>query len=140
MPEHGAMGAPRMSAADADTKGARPRVLVVEDEYLVALLIEDMLQTLGYQVSEIVANLEDAMQAAEKGDFDVAILDVNLNGTMSVPIAEILRRHNIPFIFATGYGKAGPHESFTGTPSLQKPFEEADLGRLLREVMAGQAR
>jgi CheY-like chemotaxis protein len=90
-------------------------------------------------VSEILANLEDAMQAAEKGDFDVAILDVNLNGTMSNPIAEILRRRNIPFIFATGYGKAGPHESFTGAPSLQKPFEEADLGRLLREVMAERA-
>jgi CheY-like chemotaxis protein len=99
-----------------------------------------MLQTLGYSVSEIVANLDDAMRAAEKDDFDVAILDVNLNGTMSNPIADVLKRRSIPFIFATGYGKSGPHESFSGTPSLQKPFEEVELGRLLREVMISRGR
>jgi CheY-like chemotaxis protein len=128
------------AVADAETRAEKPRVLVVEDEYLVALLIEDMLQTLGYRVSEIAANLDDAMRAAEKDDFDVAILDVNLNGTMSNPIADVLKRRSIPFIFATGYGKSGPHDAFSGTPSLQKPFEEGDLGRMLREVMAVEER
>ena len=113
----------------------RPRVLVVEDEYLVALLVEDMLQTLGYEVAAIAGNLGAATTAAESDDFDVAILDVNLNGAMSSPVAEILQRRNIPFIFATGYGKAGPHELFGDAPSLQKPFEEADLGRALRQVI-----
>ncbi|HHY51549.1 MAG TPA: response regulator [Alphaproteobacteria bacterium] len=115
--------------------GAKPRVLVVEDEYLVALLVEDMLQTLGYEVAEIAPNLAAATTAAEAGEFDVAILDVNLNGTMSGPVAEILTRRNIPFIFATGYGKAGPHEQFAHAPSLQKPFEESDLSRMLSSVM-----
>ena len=126
------------AAANAERGAAKPRVLVVEDEYLVALLIEDMLQALGFGVSRIVANLDDARAAAEEDDFDVAILDVNLNGTMSNPIAEILERRHIPFIFATGYGKSGPHEAFTGTPALQKPFEERDLGRVLREVLAAR--
>ena len=113
----------------------RPRVLVVEDEYLVALLVEDMLQTLGYDVAEIAPNLVAATTAAEAGEFDVAILDVNLNGAMSNPVAEILMRRRIPFIFATGYGKAGPHDTYAGAPSLQKPFEESDLSRALHQVM-----
>jgi CheY-like chemotaxis protein len=117
-------------------KGSKPKVLVVEDEYLVALLVEDMLGSLGYEVAEIAGNLGDATKAAEGGEFDVAILDVNLNGTMSNPVADILARRKIPFIFATGYGKSGPHEDFAGAPSLQKPFEEGDLGRMLRQVMA----
>ena len=116
-------------------KPAKLRVLVVEDEYLVALLVEDMLGALGYEVAEIAPNLQAATTAAEAGEFDVAILDVNLNGTISNPVADILKRKNIPFIFATGYGKSGPHESFEGAPSLQKPFEEGDLGRALTAVM-----
>jgi CheY-like chemotaxis protein len=117
--------------------GIRPRVLVVEDEYLVAMLVEDMLETLGFQVAEIASNIEAAVAAAERGEFDVAILDVNLNGTMSSPIADILTRRNIPFIFATGYGKSGPHERFAATPALQKPFEEADLAQALSAVLGG---
>jgi CheY-like chemotaxis protein len=122
-------------AALAEARSGKPRVLVVEDEYLVALLVEDMLQTLGYQVAEIASNITAATAAAESGEFDVAILDVNLNGAISNPVADILIRRNIPFIFATGYGKAGPHERFEGTPSLQKPFEEDDLGKALKSVL-----
>jgi CheY-like chemotaxis protein len=133
--EFGMTGA---EAAAVGGKGPRPKVLVVEDEYLVALLVEDMLGSLGYEVAEIAGNLSDATRAAEGGEFDVAILDVNLNGTMSNPVADILARRKIPFIFATGYGKSGPHEDFVGAPSLQKPFEEGDLGRMLREVMAAE--
>ena len=129
------------TAAEASGEGgARPKVLVVEDEYLVALLVEDMLGALGYDVTEIAGNLDAATSAAEAGDFDVAILDVNLNGTMSNPVADILTRRKIPFIFATGYGKSGPHEDFSWAPSLQKPFEEEDLGRMLSEIMAASRR
>ena len=113
----------------------RRRVLVVEDEYLVALLVEDMLETLGFEVAEVAPNLDAARAAAESGEFDVAILDVNLNGSMSGPVAEVLKRRGIPFIFATGYGKAGPHEEFVDVPSLQKPFEEGELDRALAQVM-----
>ena len=115
--------------------GTKPRVLIVEDEYLVALLVEDMLQTLGFEVAEIAPNINAATKAAESGEFDVAILDVNLNGAISNPVADILTRRNIPFIFATGYGKSGPHELFAAVPSLQKPFEDDDLERALSAVM-----
>ena len=115
--------------------GTRHRVLVVEDEYLVAMLVEDMLETLGFQVTEICSNFDAAALAAERGEFDVAILDVNLNGAISSPIADILARRNIPFIFATGYGKSGPHEKFAETPALQKPFEEGDLQRALSAAL-----
>ena len=117
------------------TSGTKPRVLIVEDEYLVALLVEDMLRALGFEVVGIASNIKSATQTAESGEFDVAILDVNLNGAMSNPVAEILARRNIPFIFATGYGKSGPHDLFAETPSLQKPFEEDDLKKALASVM-----
>jgi CheY-like chemotaxis protein len=109
----------------------------VEDEYLVALLVGDMLEQLGFEVVEIAPNLQAATAAAETGEFDVAILDVNLNGSLSNPVAEILAGRRIPFIFATGYGAAGPHEHFAGALSLQKPFEESDLRRALDTVMDG---
>jgi CheY-like chemotaxis protein len=118
---------------------AKPQVLVVEDEYLVALLVEDMLGTLGYEVKTIASNLAAATEAATSGEFDVAILDVNLNGALSNPVADILMERKIPFIFATGYGRQGPHERFSNTPALQKPFEEADLARALAAVLARAA-
>jgi len=119
----------------ASTEAKRPRVLVVEDEYLVAMLVEDMLDALGYAVGEIAQDLAAATKAAEQGEFDVAVLDVNLDGSFSNPVAEILSRRKIPFIFATGYGEAGPHESFESAPALQKPFDEDDLKAALSEVM-----
>ena len=124
-----------MSEAATVQPAGKRRVLVVEDEYLVALLVEDMLETLGFEVAEIAANINSALTAAEDGQFDVAILDVNLNGAMSGPVAEILQRRNIPFIFATGYGKAGPHEQYGDAPTLQKPFEEGDLDRALTAAL-----
>jgi CheY-like chemotaxis protein len=124
-----------MTDPTAQQNNGKPRVLVVEDEYLVALLVEDMLGSLGFEVREIASNLGAATEAANRGDFDVAILDVNLNGSLSNPVAEILIERNIPFIFATGYGRQGPHEKFSTTPALQKPFEQADLARALSSVM-----
>jgi CheY-like chemotaxis protein len=124
-----------MTDPTAQQNSGKPRVLVVEDEYLVALLVEDMLGSLGFEVREIASNLGAATEAANRGDFDVAILDVNLNGSLSNPVAEILIERNIPFIFATGYGRQGPHEKFSTTPALQKPFEQADLARALSSVM-----
>ena len=125
------------TAGEAGPEGKRRRALVVEDEYLVAMLVEDMLHALGYDVGEIAQDLAAATKAAEQGDFDVAVLDVNLEGAFSNPVADILKRRGIPFIFATGYGQAGPHETFEGTPALQKPFDEDGLRRALSEVMGG---
>ena len=130
-----------MIATEQPSQGGEDKlkVLVVEDEYLVALLVEDMLGSLGFEVKEIASNLNAATEAAQRGGFDVAILDVNLNGSLSNPVAEILVERNIPFIFATGYGRQGPHEKFSSTPALQKPFEEADLARALSSALARTA-
>ena len=112
----------------------RPRALVVEDEYLMAMLVEEMLGAMGFEVVQIAQSLEAASSAAELGDFDVAVLDVNLAGEFINPVAEILERRGIPFVFATGYGRAGPHDIFTQAPSLQKPFGEDDLRCALSAV------
>ena len=81
------------------------RVLLVEDENLVALLLEDMLAELGHTVVGPVARLDKALETAQREAFDVAILDVNINGEDSYPIAEALAARGIPFVFSTGYGK-----------------------------------
>jgi DNA-binding response OmpR family regulator len=107
------------------------RVLVVEDEVMIAMLLEDMLTDLGYKVAGIVHRLEEALQAAWSADIELAILDINLNGKPSFSVAEILRARSIPFIFATGYGTAARRGDFGDTPVLQKPFNLRGLTQAL---------
>ena len=103
------------------------RVLVIEDEDLIAMFVEDMLTDMGHEVGAIAARIEDAVRAAETGSFDFAIVDVNLGGQPSYPVAEILKARGIPFVFATGYGAAGLDPAYAGAATLQKPFTEAEL-------------
>jgi len=84
-----------------------PRVLVVEDEMAVAMLIEDMVTELAYEIAAIVPRLEDAMQYREAENFDLAILDVHLNGKMVFPFAAELEERDVPFLFVTAYGPRG---------------------------------
>ena len=107
------------------------RVLIVEDEMLVAMNIEDILLDLGHEVAGIASRLEPALSLAREGSFDLALLDVNLAGTPSFPVAEILRDRGIPFLFATGYGINGVAEPYRDRPVLQKPFRTRDLGEAL---------
>ncbi len=102
--------------------GTPRRVLVVEDEMLVAFLIEDYLTELGHFVVGPVSRLEQAMLAAQSESFDCAILDINLSGKQSFPVAQLLAARGIPFIFASGYGRAGLTPEFSERPVLQKPF------------------
>lgn len=103
------------------------RVLVVEDESLVAMLIEDMLLDLGAEV-EVAMRLAEALRLAWEGSYDMAVLDVNLgDGQRSDAVADALRSRGIPFLFATGYGERGLAERHRGTPTLQKPYRLADL-------------
>ena len=97
---------------------------------MIAMLIEDMVLELGYEVAGTVARLEEALQAAA-GSFDLAILDVNLGGVASYPVADVLRRRGIPFAFVTGYGTAGIDATYAGAPVLQKPFTGADFAAVL---------
>ena len=111
------------------------RVLVVEDEYLVASLIEEVLQSAGCIVSGPVSRLADALDAAERIACDVAVLDVNLAGERIYPVAEILSRRDVPFVFVTGYAAGGLPGEFAERPRICKPFKMADLLAALSTLM-----
>ena len=103
------------------------RALVIEDEGAVALLIEDMLLDLGCEIAASAADLDKACELARSVSIDFALLDLNLNGSSALPIAQILRERGIPFVFSTGYGAAGISEEFASSPILAKPFVLSDL-------------
>ena len=110
---------------------AGKNILVVEDEIMIRLLLEDMLDDLGYNIAAAVGRIDDAVKVARTGAFDAAVLDVNLNGQTVSPVAEILEERGVPFVFATGYGERGLPERFSNRPTLQKPFQQENLGRML---------
>ena len=110
---------------------AAPRVLVVEDEMTVAMLIEDMVNELAFEIAGVVPRLEDAMRLADSDDFDVAMLDVHLNGKTVFPFAAELDKRGIPYLFATAYGGRGIPSEFRGRLVLEKPFGPLELSRAL---------
>jgi CheY-like chemotaxis protein len=112
------------------------RILVVEDEMTIAFMIEDMLVELGHEVVALAMRLPEALEAAQRADIDVAILDVNLDGLRSFPVADILIKRAIPFAFATGYGAAGLEEAYRNRPVLAKPFLSDDLRKLLSKAIS----
>jgi CheY-like chemotaxis protein len=117
------------------TKGGRSciRILIVEDEWFLAMALQDMLAELGYSVAAIASKLKEGLVMAEKGDFDFAILDVSLNGETSHPIADILDSKGLPYVFATGYSSAGirgARSQLKGS-MLSKPYGLEDLRRVL---------
>lgn len=97
-------------------------ILVVEDEPLIAMMLEDFLESLGHAVRATCESLEDAMLHADKGDFDIAILDVNLKGESVWPVAERLRDKQIPFVLATGGHVEPPPAQFANVPVIEKPY------------------
>jgi len=112
------------------------RVLVVEDEMMVSMLIEDMLADLGCTVVGPASRLDEAMALVRTAELDCAVLDVNLGGQPIFPLADLLREEGVPIAFATGYGDAGLREVDRGSPVLQKPFREGDLARVLSALQA----
>lgn len=108
------------------------RVLVIEDESMINMLIQDMLEDAGCNVIGTASRLQEAVEKAKSLSFDLAVLDVNLNGERSFPVAELLSERGVGFIFVTGYGAASLPVSFKTIPVLQKPFLQADLERALR--------
>jgi CheY-like chemotaxis protein len=103
------------------------RALLVEDEGVVALLIESMLQELGYEVLGPIPRLAKALDVARSEVFDIGVLDVNLNGTPSFPVADVLIERGVPFVFATGYGAPGIPAYLASSTVLQKPFRSHQL-------------
>ena len=111
------------------------RVLVVEDEAVVSMLIEDYLETLGCRVIPS-ARLEDAMEKARTLALDAAVLDINLAGQVSYPVAQILRAAGVHVVFATGYGRAGLPPELKDVAVLPKPFRIDQLADALRAGLA----
>lgn len=114
---------------DTGTAGslAGKRIMVVEDEAMIWMMIEDSLLTQGCQAMGPFSRLEEALRAAESETVDAALLDLNLAGKPAYPVADILISRGIPFAFLTGYGEAGLREEYRGRPVLQKPFMEKSL-------------
>jgi DNA-binding NtrC family response regulator len=109
------------------TSERKRRILVVEDEAMISMLLEDMVLDCGAEIVGPVAKFDDALELAHRAEFEVAVLDLNLNGTLSNPIAEVIRERGIPVIFATGYGADGLLDRFRDCPTLQKPFSQQDF-------------
>jgi CheY-like chemotaxis protein len=115
------------------------KVLVVEDEALVSMLLEDMLSDLGCEIVGPIMRLAEALAAAEDPAqaMDIAILDVNLAGERSFPVAEALERRGCLFVLATGYDDAGIDERWRSRPMLRKPFLPHQLEQVLQDALTG---
>lgn len=129
--------APPYRARSADVPAGK-RVLIVEDEVIVAMQLEDLLLDLGCRVIGPACRLEEALDLAEAETLDAAVLDVNLNGRSVCPVAERLTERGVPVVYATGYGQAGCRDLPAG-PVLQKPYLPSDLAATLSGVL-GAAR
>ena len=112
-------------------------ILVVEDEPLIAMMLEDFLETLGHTVHATCDSVSSAIGEAEKGGFDVAILDVNLNGEFAWPVAYKLREKAIPFVIATGGHVEPPPPEFSKVPVIEKPYTVDRVTPALDAALAG---
>ena len=125
--------------SDLDALKGR-KVLVVEDEMMIAMLVEDMLADLGCEVVGPAHNLSGALAVvADNRHMDAALLDVNLGGQPVFAVADLLREKSIPIIFCTGYGDAGLREVDRGAAVLQKPYRASELANALAKAFTVQA-
>jgi len=111
------------------------RVLVVEDEYMIAMLLESLLEELGCVVADTASNPARALEIIASTAIDAAVLDVALNGADSFGVAEALAARNTPFVFATGYGGSRLPPQFAKRPVLQKPYRIGDLEQALKGIL-----
>jgi CheY-like chemotaxis protein len=128
-----------MTPAPARPPASLRRVLVVEDEVMIRMLLEDMLGDLGYEVAGAAGGFDEAMALARDGDIDVAILDVNLSGNPVYPVADVLTRRGVPLIFSTGYGEQSLPDPYRNCQLLQKPFQLENLEQALAGLASSNA-
>jgi len=118
------------------TRPPRGSVLLVEDEVMIRMMVADMLEELGYTVAAEAGEINEAIRLAQTTYYDLAILDVNVNGKVISPVADLVKARNRPFIFATGYGSSGLPEEYRDRPALQKPFQVEALAEAIEAAAA----
>ncbi len=112
------------------------RILVVEDESLVAMLLETILEDMECVPVGPVSSVADALKTVtEENALDAALLDVNVAGTYVFPVAEALKAKGVPFVFSTGYGEGGLPDEWRGQPTIQKPFTEDTVRQALMQAV-----
>lgn len=116
------------------------RVFIVEDEAILLCDLEDIVTHLGYDLAGSATSLDEAMDKLRGGQKpDIALLDLNLNGSPSDPIADYLIAENVPILFVSGYGRKGLAPRFSDCHVLQKPYDETKLAHALERLMSGAA-
>jgi CheY-like chemotaxis protein len=121
-----------MEAAGAAGK----RILVAEDEFFVALVVEETLQSIGCTVLGPFSDLAEATEAATREQVHAAVLDINLHGEMVYPLAEYLHGHGIPFVFTTGYAAKDVPKEFRAFECLRKPVSPRALKQVVHRMLA----
>lgn len=112
------------------------RVLIVEDESLVAMLLETILEDMGCTPVGPASSVDEGLaMATDAPDLDAALLDVNVAGRQVFPVAAALKARGVPFVFSTGYGEGGLPEEWRGQATVQKPFTEAAIRQALMAAM-----
>jgi DNA-binding response OmpR family regulator len=106
-------------------------VFLVEDEAMIRMMVTDMLGELGHSIAAETGHIDQALELARSVEFDLAILDVNINGKIITPVAELIKARGRPIIFATGYGSEGVPEEFRDLPALQKPYRLETLAAVI---------
>jgi DNA-binding response OmpR family regulator len=117
----------------------RRRILVVEDDFLVATLLAEILESAGWEVAGPVDRLAAALDSARGESLDAAVLDIDLGGEAVYPVAEMLDTRRIPFVFVTGSDRAALPPAFCRRPHLGKPFAPRELVGTVARLMAGAA-
>jgi len=112
-------------------------ILIVEDEPLIAMMLEDFLESMGHKVRGTCDSVSQALAEAEKGGFDLAILDVNLKGENVWPVASRLRELGVPFVIASGGHVDPPPSEFQDVPMIEKPYTIDRVTPVLNEALAG---
>ncbi len=112
------------------------KVLIVEDEALIAMLFEDILEDTACQIVGPAMTVRQAMELAEAAEIDVAVLDVNLNGESSFPVAALLQSRGVPLVFSSGYGSQGLPPEWQDRPTLPKPFTSDEVVDTLARLVA----
>ncbi|EGH73225.1 response regulator [Pseudomonas syringae] len=121
--------------SESDDQTSLPKVLLVEDETMLAMLMEMMLEDLGFATAYHASTLNDGIEYARNGEYDLAILDINIIGGDSFPIAAAIADRGIPFMFCSGYGRLGIPDAWLNRRCVAKPFSAEQLSEALSELL-----